>query len=68
MVLGRSIYEGFTTAALLKQQFRNRDPVWQQILNRERYGQCDAEDLTIIKSTILDPERDKDLLTADNSP
>lgn len=67
-VLGRSIYESFTTVVLLKQQFRNRDPVWQQILHRARYGQCSAEDLAVIKSTILDPERDKDLFTAHNSP
>lgn len=67
-IAGGELYQNFTTVVLLTQQFQNKDPVWQEILHRSRYGKCAAEDLAIIWSIILDPVRDKGLFTAHDSP
>jgi hypothetical protein len=66
-VLGRTIYEQFREVVILKQQFRIQDEVWQGVLHRARYGKCTAEDLKEIRSLILDPIKDKDLVCASDS-
>lgn len=47
-VMGREIYEQFTTVVILKEQFRIQDKAWQVILHRARYGKCTAVDLKAI--------------------
>ncbi|CCO34495.1 ATP-dependent helicase RRM3 [Rhizoctonia solani AG-1 IB] len=63
MLIGRLIYEQFRTVVLLKKQFRVEDESWSGVLARARHGKCTAKDLTAIKGLILDPARDKNLLT-----
>jgi hypothetical protein len=66
-VLGRELYERFRTVVILRQQFRNKDPGWQAVLHRARYGQCTRDDLNIIRTLIIDPKRDRDVLTGRDS-
>ncbi|KDN39958.1 hypothetical protein RSAG8_08407, partial [Rhizoctonia solani AG-8 WAC10335] len=63
LIIGRSIYQQFKTVVLLKKQFRVEDTTWRGVLTRARHGICTREDLTIIRGLILDPTRDKDLLS-----
>jgi ATP-dependent exoDNAse (exonuclease V) alpha subunit len=52
-VLGRKIYEQFTTVVQLKQQIRIQDPIWQDVLQHVRYGNCRQEHINIIKKLII---------------
>ncbi|EUC67734.1 ATP-dependent helicase RRM3, partial [Rhizoctonia solani AG-3 Rhs1AP] len=65
MIIGRSIYEQFRTVVILKKQFRvDRDSnEWRGVLTRARHGKCTPKDLGIIRGLILDPTRDKNLLS-----
>jgi hypothetical protein len=50
---GRNLYRQFTTVAWLRKHLRIRDSVWTNILSRLRIGQCTEEDISIIRSLIL---------------
>lgn len=56
-VIGRKIYEQFTTVVQLKEQIRVRDPIWHIVLQHVRYGNCQREHIEEIKKLIL-TERD----------
>ncbi|CCO35196.1 DNA repair and recombination protein pif1,mitochondrial [Rhizoctonia solani AG-1 IB] len=63
MLVGRLIYEQFRTVVLLKKQFRVEDGEWSGVLSRARHGSCTSEDIKTIRGLILDPAKDKDLLS-----
>ena len=56
-VLGREIYEQFTTVVQLKQQIRVKDEIWQDVLQHVRHGNCSQYHIDIIKKLIItDPQ------------
>ena len=50
---GRGIFRQFETVVWLQQQIRIKDIVWMNILSRLRIGQCNNEDIHIIRSLTL---------------
>lgn len=52
-VLGRKIYEQFTTVVQLKEQIRIKDPVWHDVLQHVRHGNCQQHHIDIIKNLII---------------
>jgi hypothetical protein len=52
-ILGREIYEEFTTVVILKEQMRVVDPVWREFLVRLRYGRVQPEDLQMLRKLIV---------------
>ena len=52
-IIGRKIYEQFLTVVELKQQIRIRDKIWHNILQHVRHGNCQQEDIDIIKNLII---------------
>ncbi len=52
-MLGRKIYEEFTTVVILKEQMRVSDPTWRDFLVHLRYGKVTKEHLTMLRTLIL---------------
>ena len=52
-VLGRKIYEQFTTVVQLKQQIQVKDEIWHDILQHVFYGNCSQYHINIIKKLII---------------
>ena len=59
-LLGRRIYEEFTTVVILTRQERTKDPVWFSLLRRLRYGQVHQEDLRTLQALIINHDDTKD--------
>ncbi len=57
-VIGKSIYDQFTTVVLLTQQIRVTDHVWNELLQRLRTGDCTDKDIEIIDSLVLEDKCD----------
>ncbi len=57
-VLGRALYEEFTTVVILKEQMRVSDPVWRDFLVHLRYGKVKQEHLTMLRTLIMRPNSD----------
>ena len=52
-ILGRKIFEQFTTVVQLKEQIRVQDPTWLDVLQHVRYGNCRQHHIDIIKNLII---------------
>ena len=52
-IIGRKIYEQFTTVVQLNKQIRVQDPIWQDILQHVRYGNCRRQHIDFIKNLIV---------------
>ncbi len=52
-MLGRKIYEEFTTVVILKEQMRVSDPTWRDFLVHLRYGKVTPEHLAMLRTLIL---------------
>ncbi|KAF8125258.1 hypothetical protein EV363DRAFT_1176214, partial [Boletus edulis] len=52
-MMGRSIYEKFTIVVRLKQQVRITDPVWAELLQHARHGNCRAHHIEILRSLVI---------------
>jgi hypothetical protein len=52
-ILGRKIYEQFTTVVQLKKQVRVQDEVWHDVLEHVRHGNCRREHIDIINNLIV---------------
>ncbi len=55
-VLGRAIYEEFTTVVILKEQMRVTDPVWRDFLVHLRYGKVTPTHLAMLRTLIMRPQ------------
>ena len=56
-VLGREMYEQFTTVVQLKQRICVKDEIWQDVLEHVRQGNCSQYHINIIKKLIItDPQ------------
>jgi hypothetical protein len=55
--LGKNIYEQFITVVTLHQQMRIVDPVWDQLLQRARVGECTSIDLDEIRHLLLSNDK-----------
>jgi hypothetical protein len=53
-ILGRKIFEQFTTVVQLKEQVRVQDPVWHDVLQHIRYGNCRQEHIDVLKKLVID--------------
>ena len=56
-ILGRKIFEQFTTVVQLKKQVRVQDDVWHDVLQHVRHGNCRQEHIDIIKGLVIDDPR-----------
>ncbi|KAG2738881.1 hypothetical protein P692DRAFT_20757349, partial [Suillus brevipes Sb2] len=52
-MLGRKIYEQFTTVVRLKEQVRVTDPEWNDLLRHVRHGSCCAHHIELLRSLVL---------------
>jgi hypothetical protein len=52
-ILGRKIFEQFVTVVQLKEQIRVQDPIWLDVLQHVRHGNCRQEHIDIIKKLII---------------
>jgi PIF1-like helicase len=52
-VLGRKIFEQFSTVVKLNKQIRIQDDVWQDVLQHIRYGNCCQEHINTIRKLII---------------
>ncbi len=52
-VLGRKIYEEFTTVVVLKEQMRVSDPVWRDFLVHLRYGRVEKPHLAMLRTLLI---------------
>ena len=52
-ILGRKIYEQFTTVVQLNKQIRVRDDVWHDVLQHVRYGNCHQQHINTIRKLII---------------
>ena len=52
-ILGRKIYEQFTTVVQLKEQIRVQDPEWHDVLQHVRHGNCLQRHIDILKKLII---------------
>ena len=58
-MLGRKLYEEFSTVVILKEQMRVTDPIWHEFLTHLRYGNIQDEDIKMLRGLVLnvDPSR-----------
>ncbi|KAH7924255.1 hypothetical protein BV22DRAFT_1047590 [Leucogyrophana mollusca] len=56
-MLGRKIYEQFTTVVRLKEQVRVTDPEWLDLLRHVRHGSCRAHHIDLLRSLIITDPR-----------
>ena len=63
-IIGRKIFEQFTTVVQLKKQMRIQDPQWHDLLQHVRYGNCLQHHIDELKKLIITdprcPETDYD--------
>jgi len=52
-ILGHEIFRTFTTAVELTIQCRVKDPDWQALLGRMRYGNCSRDDVQMIRTLVF---------------
>ena len=52
-ILGRKIFEQFTTVVQLKKQMRVHDPEWHNLLQHVRYGNCLQHHIDELKKLII---------------
>ena len=52
-VLGRKLFEQFTTIVQLNQQIRVRDNIWQDVLQHVRHGNCRQQHIDSIRRLII---------------
>ena len=52
-IVGRKIFEQFTTVVQLKKQIRVQDFVWQDVLQHVRHGNCQQHHIDVIKKLIV---------------
>ena len=52
-ILGRKIFEQFSTVVKLNKQIRVQDAVWQNVLQHIRYGNCRQEHINTIRKLII---------------
>ena len=52
-ILGRKIFEQFTTVVKLNKQIRVQDAVWHNVLQHIRYGNCRREHIETIRRLII---------------
>jgi hypothetical protein len=52
-IIGREIYEQFTTVVKLTEQVRTSDPVWRDLLQHVRHGNCREHHLSLLRSLII---------------
>ena len=61
-LLGRAIYEEFTTVVILKEQIRCVDPIWHDFLQHLREGRVQERHVKLLQGLVLDhpdcPETD----------
>ena len=55
-ILGRKIYEQFSTVVQLKEQIRVQDNEWHEVLQHVRYGNCRQDHIDTIKKLIITNE------------
>jgi hypothetical protein len=53
-IIGREIYEQFTTVVRLTKQIRVEDPIWHDILQHVRYGNCKERHISLLRELIID--------------
>jgi hypothetical protein len=59
-LIGREIYEQFSIVVQLRRQIRVDDPVWQDLLQHVRYGNCRKDHIDLLRSLIVtNPESPK---------
>jgi hypothetical protein len=51
--IGRQLYEQFLTVVRLRQQIRVDDPVWADLLQHVRYGNCKKHHIDLLRSLII---------------
>nr|GAT45083.1 predicted protein [Mycena chlorophos] len=54
-----SLYEQFTTVVTLTEQRRVTDEGWMKMLRRLRVGECTEDDISMLRSLLVDQERDE---------
>jgi hypothetical protein len=52
-LVGRQIYEAFKIVVQLKEQVRVTDPVWNDLLQHVRYGNCRQTHLDVLRNLII---------------
>ena len=52
-ILGRKIFEQFTTVVQLKKQIRVQDPEWHDLLQHVRYGNCLQRHIDALRKLII---------------
>jgi len=52
-LLGRQLYEQFTTIVRLKEQVRIQDPEWLDLLQHIHRGSCQAQHIEMLRSLII---------------
>jgi hypothetical protein len=52
-ILGHEIYRAFNVAVELDEQCRVTDTAWQKLLDRMRFGLCNADDLKLIEALVI---------------
>jgi hypothetical protein len=52
-ILGRKIFEQFSTVVRLNKQVRVRDEIWHDVLQHVRYGNCQQHHIDIIKKLVI---------------
>ena len=66
--LGRKIYEEFQDVVILKEQKRVVDDDWLFFLRRLRLGKVEQDDLTMLRSLIINPTLAKDAIDFNIAP
>ncbi|TFK80876.1 hypothetical protein K466DRAFT_459022, partial [Polyporus arcularius HHB13444] len=56
-MLGRKLYEEFSTVVILKEQMRITDPVWREFLDHLRYGKVQPHHVEMLRTLILGGHR-----------
>lgn len=52
-IIGREVYKQFSTVIRLRKQMRVHDPVWEDLLQHVRYGNCKKEHINLLRSLII---------------
>lgn len=52
-MIGRELYEQFQTVVRLQKQIRVEDPIWADLLQHVRYGNCKKHHLDLLRSPII---------------
>lgn len=52
-IIGRQLYERFTTVVVLEEQVRVTDPGWQDLLKHARHGRCERRHIEMLEKLVL---------------